>query len=177
MNDLQKLADIFFGLIQEEVAENCKEPWAIREDERNSRSRFVCNRIGNTLYIQDDDGKEYTLTLEEGHAIIDLSKLTPGQFRSVGCELYFTDKQHMQLPFEELAAFVALAGQAFDVMMRRGWFPFEQFPGLWSVGWLHIRGPFDAGLSEFLGSIGPEDPFTALVEADRFMAGKEKANG
>lgn len=38
MNDLQKLADIFFGMIQEEAAENCKEPWAIREDERNSAS-------------------------------------------------------------------------------------------------------------------------------------------
>jgi hypothetical protein len=62
---IEQLADIFFGMIQEEAAESIDEPWCYR-DGSSLCSRFSCNRIGNTLHVEDDRyGKKYTLTLEE----------------------------------------------------------------------------------------------------------------
>ena len=36
--NIEQLADLFFGMIQEEAEENCEEPWAIRESATNSTS-------------------------------------------------------------------------------------------------------------------------------------------
>jgi hypothetical protein len=61
------------------------------------------------------------------------------------------------------AAFIALARNAFDVMMRRGWGIFRLKDETWRVQdefslWLWNDGRFFDG----------PDPFTALVEADRW---------
>ncbi len=59
--------------------------------------------------------------------------------------------------------FITLARQAFDVLMRRGWWPAQRPDNQWIVterdGQCHTR-----------GSEGWADPFTALVEADAWYA-------
>ena len=64
-------------------------------------------------------------------------------------------------------AFCTLARNAFDVMMRRGWKVYRRANGKWAVD-IPIRDPFDGGtiLHE------ENDPFTALVEADKFAAAR-----
>lgn len=57
------------------------------------------------------------------------------------------------------ALFIALARNAFDVMMRRGWGVAKELDG-WSV--------FGNGIVR--GNPGVPDPFTALVEADKWYA-------
>lgn len=93
--------------------------------------------------------------------MIDLSKLSPAPwvsdkdadiwhgshliFRHTGCN-------------EDDADFCALARNAFDVMMRRGWNVYKEMDG-WSIG-----------NDSFLRGMGDCDPFTALVEADKWYA-------
>lgn len=75
------------------------------------------------------------------------------------------------------AAFVALARNAFDVMMRRGWYavPFNRAKaGVWWV--VRTRGGYDIPLSfavknKHRGEFA--DPFTALVVADEWMKQQE----
>lgn len=63
---IERLADIFFGMIQEEAVENTSGAWSYRGVGNTLFGRFVTNRIGNTLHVHDcEDGKCYTLTLEE----------------------------------------------------------------------------------------------------------------
>lgn len=52
--------------------------------------------------------------------------------------------------------FIALARNAFDVMMRRGWYPIPYF-GKWRAH----------GADGYMGDKFP-DPFTALVETDKW---------
>lgn len=64
--------------------------------------------------------------------------------------------------WETDAEFIALARNAFEVMMRRGWGLISSHDGTWGVSkpghlptrLIHLRWP---------------DPFTALVEADKWM--------
>lgn len=61
--------------------------------------------------------------------------------------------------------FAVLARNAFDVMMRRGWNPTKHMPHDKHHGWWHV---VDEWYDEFL-DVGPwPDPFTALVEADKW---------
>ncbi len=64
---LEQLADLFFGVIQEEAAESIDHPWTFQDDQDDDLcGRFETDRIGNTLHIKDNQaGKEYILTLEE----------------------------------------------------------------------------------------------------------------
>ena len=59
--------------------------------------------------------------------------------------------------------FAALARNAFDVMMRRGWWPISQGPG---TQWLVVIP--DVNRLEQGGGFVDDDPFTALIEADRW---------
>ena len=73
-------------------------------------------------------------------------------------------------------AFIALARAAYDVMMRRK-LTVDYFEGRWTVHgfatWpVKIRRPFGIWLQTFRGF---DCPFTALVEADKWLAGNEKA--
>lgn len=81
------------------------------------------------------------------------------------------------------AAFIALARAAFDVMMRRRWFPrfggrFEGVDRWCAYSWVGMKDVSD--IYQDLRStvqIMPEwfaDPFTALVSADEWMKTQEK---
>lgn len=60
------------------------------------------------------------------------------------------------------AEFIALARNACDVMLRRSWGPYND-----AEKW-YVSGE-NAGVVEAAGANGPyPDPFTALVEADRW---------
>ncbi len=121
--------------------------------------------------------------------MIDLTKLTPAPWTvekqfSNGCEITphinGPDRKWVALvvgsphlgfdPYPD-AEFIALARNAFDVMMRRGWgvkrMP-HKFARQWYVGF-DSKG-FDTILSrEKTGYVHCHaDPFTALVEADRW---------
>ncbi len=62
--------------------------------------------------------------------------------------------------------FIAIARNAFDVMMRRGWYPIR-VQGQWHV---FSKGSPEAGMG--FGEPA-DDPFTALVEADAWMKQQE----
>lgn len=72
----------------------------------------------------------------------------------------------------DFAAFVVLARSAFDVMMRRGWNPCQDIHSTWFVLDCRCRcvHPADDYRSDD-GRFNPVrygDPFTAIVEADRW---------
>lgn len=62
---------------------------------------------------------------------------------------------------EEDCKFTELARNAFDVMMRRGWNPMRWPNGRWCV-------EDGTGSQHSPGTEGYPDPFTALVEADKW---------
>lgn len=88
--------------------------------------------------------------------MIDLSKLTPAPWTSTADN--GTNAAN--------AAFVALARNAFDVMMRRGWGvtpayekpPYDEFC---------VQDSADQQIRGLIAKTWP-DPFTALVEADKW---------
>lgn len=68
------------------------------------------------------------------------------------------------------AEFIALARNAFDVMMRRGWNPIKGSSGQWYVEDERLEA-FIHRLQTHGGDgrlIRATDPFTALIEADRW---------
>jgi hypothetical protein len=87
---------------------------------------------------------------------------------------------------EDDAAFIALARNAFDVLQRRGWSicrehlwgdPVRRNKLAWIVRWPNY---LDGKLGEIVGPLGNEliwaaDPFTALVEADKWY--REQVEG
>ena len=66
---------------------------------------------------------------------------------------------------EANAEFIALARNAFDVMMRRGWTACRSSSGEWYATWPDPDTVFAFGNAT--GNSYP-DPFTAIVEADRW---------
>lgn len=101
---------------------------------------------------------------------IDLTTLSPAPWAARGegvcCGLY-AEPSH-RLIFDPDATwtdtqFCALARNALDVMMRRGWYAEPD-----SEKWF-VRGECTGPLS-MMGDCVWSDPFTALVEADRWYA-------
>ncbi len=74
--------------------------------------------------------------------------------RVIGPRFFFVDHSECLAPDD--AEFIALARNAFEVMMRRGWGVEWNADG-WTVTGLNWSGPETAA-----------DPFTALVEADKW---------
>jgi hypothetical protein len=106
--------------------------------------------------LTDDKGKEFT------------------EVFVVGGDDVWIARMRQKEP-EDDAEFIALARNAFDVMMRRGWTLYMDGGGYWIAcesqskdGVYHgpiIRGPI--GEVCWYTGLRP-DPFTALVEADRW---------
>lgn len=102
--------------------------------------------------------------------MIDLTKLTPAPWKHVsGNEASFSavesgDGMFVVLwqPNQYDLEFIALARNAFDVMMRRGW-GIVLFPSGWTIAIKDVSESFI--MNKFRGMRWP-DPFTALVEAD-----------
>lgn len=71
---------------------------------------------------------------------------------------------------EAEAEFIALARNAFDIMMRRGWWSYLCKDGLWRYSVvLKLERPADLiGGLEGIHLVGYSDPFTAIVEADKW---------
>lgn len=77
-----------------------------------------------------------------------------------------------RIPRVDDAEFIALARNAFDVMMRRKWYPMLDGSGKWRAeyqesdyltrNWVNSEADFSFN-----------DPFTALVEADAWYATRE----
>ncbi len=115
---------------------------------------------------------------------IDLSKLTPAPWEADESHLVHGRSGTLRetpgfAKFEsdnrnEDAAFCALARNAFDVMMRRGWYACRDgFDGESFVGWIVCSRPTKSHCPNVMGRHkGPisswPDPFTALVEADKW---------
>ncbi len=113
---------------------------------------------------------------------MDLNKLTPApwyaQWQSgYGHRLRSKDLTIGRFDEIEDAEFVALARNAFDVMMRRNW-------GVRYVDACPIAGKIDMkwqAIESRPGSVNginsmifADDPFTALVEADKWLTEQEK---
>ncbi len=103
---------------------------------------------------------------------MDLSKLSPAPWHNVGHELFFGHmdnprSHHQQIWSEPDTEFIALARNAFDVMMRRGWYSYKDEKGKWFVSFTGYTGPQSLRVFSF-SEDGFADPFTALVEADRW---------
>ncbi len=102
---------------------------------------------------------------------IDLSKLTPapwmddsGDVLDSGCESLLGGWDDGSGWFHNWpdAAFIALARNAFDVMMRRRMYALPDADGKWIV----LKG------QDWFRN---DCPFTALVEADKWLTAKENA--
>ena len=102
---------------------------------------------------------------------MDATKLSPAPWVAEGCYvegngfMMFDDDGHN---IDE-AEFIALARNAFDVMMRRGWSPVQMpHSDQWGVQ-TDERWNRKPELIERNGlCIVADDPFTALVEADKW---------
>ena len=99
---------------------------------------------------------------------LDLSKLSPAPWVNCGHELFFGRQRqgtrHQQILKEADAEFCALARNAFDIMMRRGWGCSHGPRGWW------VNCPMEVCLKfgvNFKMEPFP-DPFTALVEAEKW---------
>jgi hypothetical protein len=105
---------------------------------------------------------------------IDLTKLTPAPWfvsapasdafpavvNGKGFPILLSEQDNLH----DLQA-AALARNALDVMLRRGWAAKKKANDNWVVD-IPLRMPFDGGSMEQIAG----DPFTALVEADRWYA-------
>ena len=112
---------------------------------------------------------------------LDLTKLTPAPWHSTGEDVLGPpDEQYLlcaQGATEADCAFVALARTAFEVMMRRGWYPWREGNGTWLAWMKH-----DPVHAKIAGEIqyapdGHADPFTALVEADAWWRANIEKRG
>lgn len=112
---------------------------------------------------------------------MDLGKLSPapwqvasGSWGNGGCYSYVCNINHdTRADGETDREFITLARNAFDVMMRRGWTANWNVDKSWGV-----QDAWTARYPKGLGGQGWPDPFTALVEADRwYKENVEKKNG
>lgn len=124
---------------------------------------------------------------------MDLSKLTPAphgrewvveqQFQGAGQWIVFECWDGNRNPkighFHEKAdaEFYALARNAFDVMMRRGWCLRSEWSdhGTFIVNGWSVVGCRDDGIHKHL--VTYPDPFTALIEADAWYKANIEARG
>lgn len=114
---------------------------------------------------------------------MDVSKLSPAPWRLSGCEKHpdggkvicnkLRDANGKTVLSADDLEFAALARNAFEVMVRRGWSAHNTAnKGLWFVD-VPTRRPFDGGSIR----IKADDPFTALVEADAWYAANIEGGG
>ncbi len=104
---------------------------------------------------------------------IDLEKLSPAPWQAHGHELYYSSRLHQQIPSAVDAGFIALARNAFDVMMRRGWGVVWFEDGRWAIV---TQGESAHECLAARISLS-NDPFTAMVEADKwYRENVEKVN-
>ncbi len=102
---------------------------------------------------------------------MDLSKLTPAPWQADYQPALWRvisqseDTVVTAMLDEPDAEFIALARNAFDVMMRRGWWPSWEEDGDWR---LDEPGDVCTELGEWVRANPFPDPFTALVEADKW---------
>jgi len=109
---------------------------------------------------------------------MDLSKLTPAPWEAMYAgeqpcvkDVVGPDSHLFQPDFgtDTDAEFIALAREAFDVMIRREWWAVPRYSHRPGSFWI-VRSPNDIepidGLIDEIG--GWPDPFTALVEADKW---------
>ncbi len=71
--------------------------------------------------------------------------------------------------------FIALARKAFDVMVRRGWYPVRQPDGKWTVCTNGRAQYFPPLLWDSWRKLVFSDPFTALCDADEWYREKVEA--
>jgi hypothetical protein len=117
---------------------------------------------------------------------IDLTKLTPAPWaaRTTDCGWVAGPNGHPVLVAENdddqgqaSVTFAALARNAFDVMIRRGWNPVQIVNGERSGQW-KVVGEMSAHTGKLIlwaEKFAFTDPFTALVEADRWYAANVEA--
>lgn len=87
----------------------------------------------------------------------------PGNFLHRICDLSCTrGKYEIELTNAE---FIALARNAFDVMMRRGWYAYPVSVETWQV---EMCGISNDDRRQWMALGEHADPFTALVEADKW---------
>ncbi len=110
---------------------------------------------------------------------IDLTRITPAPWFAKGegicCGVYQGEygKQGVPIDLQDPtwadAQFIALARNAFDVMMRRGWHT-RKVGGKWHVVEPQEHKVLYRGQGMEAICIDAGDPFTALVEADKWYA-------
>ena len=102
---------------------------------------------------------------------MDLTELTPAPWTANGCNIQGPSYRDMEIydeggHNETDAAFIALARNAFDVIMRRGWtvakrnYPHDG----WSINPVEENDTAKELYKVF------DDPFTALVESDKWYS-------
>ena len=107
---------------------------------------------------------------------IDLSKLLPAPWEPDHEMVYFGAVDDRGRPDSlvvaecrspEVAQFVALARNAIDVLIRRGWaVRHSEFDGMW---WLaHAGTPHPKAFRDWSEENAFADPFTTLIEADKW---------
>lgn len=103
--------------------------------------------------------------------MIDLSKLTPAIERlRKNLAAKSGERNFLMADITEVANQAERAAQAFDVMMRREWgVKRGEYAG--KDGWFVVHN-FEGGIAMLHGKVYG-DPFTALVEADKWMKERE----
>ena len=97
---------------------------------------------------------------------MDLSKLTPApwfmELEQTKIILSSASVQRIAWVFDENhTEFMALARNAFEIMMRRGWHAKQESDGLWRAWSQHEREK-----PVLICILSKPDPFTAIVEAE-----------
>lgn len=111
---------------------------------------------------------------------IDLTKLSPAPWEAIVVDSEdgsydIEDPRHVEVGNvngKTDAEFIALARNAFDVQVRRGWFAVPKYFNRPGTFWI-VRTSIPNCAIEWKEW---PDPFTALVEADRWATDQENAN-
>ena len=114
---------------------------------------------------------------------MDISKLAPAPWesrRDKSGDLWIVcPDSDASLQDESHVEFFVLARNAFDVMMRRGWYP-ERCgsvkDGTWRIAKVFKYLSYECEEWEQFTANEWPDQFTALVEADKFLSEIEKTN-
>lgn len=107
---------------------------------------------------------------------MNLDKLTPAPWvvKPFGSQFLVTnDKEQvviMVFSRRDDAEFAALARNALDIQMRRGWSCEKGCDGKWRACWQDNDG---YGPAEPVCHVAAADPFTALVEAEKWLVDRK----